>query len=155
MTAPRIKDTWFLLFIALLFSCQADRQNSNPAEVLKWIIQADNKGDLEKVMALYDKDAVLMPAGEENITGQAAIRENYKTIFETRDLQLHPRINELIETGDYAVIRGTITGKASSKTDSTETIVNDKFLMALKKDRKSNWKIHHLMWSRQNAQPVQ
>lgn len=134
----------FLLLLALLY-CNTKKTEQSPAETLARIIRADNKGDIETVMSLYTTDAILMPAGKENISGHEAIRKNYEAIFSNSALQLHPRIEEIIQSENIAVIRGTITGKVISKKDTAESIVNDKFLMVLKNES-LNWKIYRLVW---------
>ena len=134
------------ILLLLIFPACKEEPITDPATTLRDVIQADNRGDLEKVVTLYTADAMLLPAGRTDIMGRDAIREHYGQIFSTTTLQLHPRVLEEWTRHDIAMIHGTITGKTVSKTDSSEHIVDDKFLMFLKMDS-GKWKIHRLMWS--------
>jgi uncharacterized protein (TIGR02246 family) len=142
------KISWFalssLLFLFII-SCKPKR--NDPAYTVHEIIKADNAGDIEKVLSLYTNDAVLIPAGKANIIGKDLIRKNYETIFSTSRLELHPLVIEVTRSGELSVIRGIISGNVLNLKDSSSAIVNDKFLMALK-NIEGTWKIHRLMWSK-------
>ena len=56
-------------------------------------------------------------------------------------------IIEVNQSDDLATIEGIISGKVFNLKDNGFTIVNDKFLMTLK-NVAGNWKIHKLMWSK-------
>ena len=110
------------------------------------MIEADNTGELDKVISYYTEDAILIPSGSSDIVGKNAIREHYRNLFATSALQLKASANEIID-GELSIIRGNITGNIISKTDSSAAPVNDKYLMLLKKES-GKWKIYRLMWSR-------
>ena len=139
----------FLLLATVLaaFSCE-QKKDSPPSKTLEETIQADNAGDLEKLIANYTDDAILIPAGSVDIVGKNAIREHYRNIFSNSSLQLNASATEIIDGKDLTVIRGNTTGKIISKNDSSSSPVNDKFLMLLKK-QSGTWKIYRLTWSKQ------
>lgn len=134
-----------LLFLTNLFSCTGEVHP--PVETLNSVIEADNRGDIEAVMGQYTDDAILMPPGNATISGKEAIRKNYVTIFESSTLQLYPVVQEIIQSDKLTVIRGTIRGSVTAKSNKAITPVNDKFLMVLS-NRSSAWKISRLIWSR-------
>jgi ketosteroid isomerase-like protein len=134
-----------LLFLTILFSCTDEIRP--PVETLNSVIEADNRGDIEAVLAHYTDDAILMPPGKAMISGKEAIRKNYATIFESSALQLYPVIEEIIQSDKLTVIRGAVRGSVTAKSNKAITPVNDKFLMVLSK-RSSAWKISRLIWSR-------
>jgi uncharacterized protein (TIGR02246 family) len=137
----------FLLLVALItFSCE-QKGDSTPSKTLDETIQADNAGDLEKVISNYTDDAILIPTGNVDIIGKNAIREHYRNIFLNSGMQLKSSANEIIDVRDLTIIRGNTTGSLISKKDSTSTPVNDKFLMVMKK-QSGKWKIYRLMWSK-------
>jgi ketosteroid isomerase-like protein len=129
-----------------LLSCGNHGNKNNPAETVTRIIEADNRADIETVLNLYSDDAILMPSGKPNIAGKVAIRKNYEEIFLGSSLQLYPVIEEVMQSNDLAVVRGTIRGIVTSKTTTTTTTVNDKFLMTLA-NGSDGWKIRRLIWS--------
>jgi uncharacterized protein (TIGR02246 family) len=138
--------SFVLLLVFIIFSCE-QKEDSTPSKTLDEIIQADNAGDLEKVISNYTDDAILIPSGDVDIIGKNAIRENYRNIFLNSSMQLKSSANEIINARDLTIIRGNTTGKIISKKDSSATPVNDKFLMLMKK-QSGKWKIYRLMWSK-------
>jgi len=138
------------LFLAgFILSCK-NETSSAPVQTLNEIMQADSAGDVDKVVSLYSNDGILIPSNKGDIIGINAIRENYRNIFANSVLRLKASANEIIESGDLTLIRGTTTGIVISKKDSSSVTLNDKFLMILKK-HSGKWKIYRLMWSK--AQP--
>ena len=93
----------------------------NPHEIHAAFEKAFNSGDLDGVVALYEKDAVLVTGSSRTITGQDAIREAYcgylamptkltlETVaaFESDGLAREPTVKELGRrpTGDSRVKR--------------------------------------------------
>lgn len=135
-----------ILALLILFSC-TQNPSLTPAQTLDRIMQADSAGDLDQVISLYAEDAILIPSGRADIIGKNAIRENYRNIFATSIVQLKATANEIIETGDWTIIRGNTIGNIISKKDSSSVKADDKFLMMLKK-QSGEWKIYRLMWSK-------
>ena len=133
--------------ILFLFIISCNPKTNKPAYTVHDIIKADNAGDIEKIVSLYTNDPVLMPAGKPNIIGKDAIRKNYETIFSTSKLDLHMLIVNEDQSGNIAVIRGITSGKIFNLKDSSSSEVNDKFLMSLK-NINGSWKIHRLMWNK-------
>jgi len=142
-----MRKSFLLLIVLAVFSCE-QKQDSTPSKTLEEIIQADNAGDLEKLIANYTDDAILIPAGTNDIVGKNAIREHYRNIFSSSSFQLNASATEIIDGKDLSVSRGNTTGKTISKKDSSSSAVNDKFLMLLKK-QSGKWKIYRLTWSKQ------
>jgi len=137
---------FLLSLVFVIFSC-TQKEASTPSQTLNEVIAADNAGDLEKVIAHYADDAILIPSGSNDIVGKNAIREHYRNIFANSSMQLQSTANEIIDVRELTIMRGITTGKSISKTDSSSTAVNDKFLMILKKESGS-WKVYRLMWSK-------
>jgi uncharacterized protein (TIGR02246 family) len=134
-----------LCITCFLFSCKQEA-TITPAQTLEELIQADNAGDLEKLISYYAEDAILIPSGRSDIIGKNAIRENYRNLFAISGFQLKAQANEIIESGEWTVIRGNTSGAMISKKDSTSASVDDKFLMMLKK-QSGSWKVYRLMVS--------
>ncbi len=138
--------SFVLLLVSIIFSC-GQNEDSTPSKTLDEIIQADNAGDLEKVISNYTDDAILIPSGSVDIIGKNAIREHYRNIFLNSTFQLKSTANEIIDARDLTIIRGNTEGKIISKKDSSSAPVNDKFLMVMKKQL-GKWKIYRLTWSK-------
>jgi uncharacterized protein (TIGR02246 family) len=56
----------------------------NPREIHAAFEKAFNSGDLDAVVALYEKDAVLVAGAGRTVTGQSAIREAYQEYLAAR-----------------------------------------------------------------------
>jgi ketosteroid isomerase-like protein len=137
----------FILPGLMLAAVSCSNQTSGPKETLDAIILADNAGDIEKVVALYCTDAVLLPPGRANISGQSAIRQNYTGIFSSSTLHLRATTDTIEQCGQLATITGTTSGQSISKSGTDTVNVNDKFMMVLKKIS-GRWKIYRLMWNK-------
>ena len=71
----------FILLFLFIFSCNPSNRTKDPVQTLAAIIKADNAGDIEKIVSLYTPDAMLIPAGKANISGNDSIRQNYMIFF--------------------------------------------------------------------------
>jgi uncharacterized protein (TIGR02246 family) len=137
-----------LLFIALLLACSemTDSSLKDVRSVVDGILDADNHADIERVLSYYHQDAILMPPGKEEIKGKENIRKNYEDIFASSVLDLFPEEEEITISRDKAIYKGRTKGKIIIKSDSTERIINDKFIMILTKEN-DKWQIKTLIWN--------
>jgi len=116
--------------------------------VIADIIAADNAGNLERVLALYTDDVILMPPGGDIIRGKPAAREHYRNIFQHTELDLTFVSEETQAVGDWAFDRGTTRGRAVPRSGGTATPIDDKYLMILKRQADGTWRIARLIWNR-------
>jgi len=111
------------------------------------IIAADNARDIERVLALYTPDAVLMPPGEDPVAGRAAIRPRYETLFRTMLPAIRSELTEVQVAGAWAFVRGRNTGKMTPVDSAAPPRpLNDVFLMILSKSADGQWRIARLIW---------
>jgi uncharacterized protein (TIGR02246 family) len=131
-----------------LCSCADSREAAKEdiRAVASGILEADNHADIERVLSYYHNKAVLLPPGRDEITGMENIRRNYENIFATSVLNLSPEEGEITITGDIAVYKGRTKGQVLLKSDSSTRMIDDKFIMILKKDD-GRWKIITLIWN--------
>ena len=121
---------------------------STPAavrQVAEGIIAADNRGDLDRVLASYAKDAVLMPPGEGAIVGLDAIRPRYEQLFSSAKLQIDLHVDEAFADGRVGYVRGRNGGSVTPKQGGQPLILDDVFLMMLRCDAGA-WRISHIIW---------
>ena len=111
------------------------------------IIEADNNGNLERVLSFYSENAILMPSGRQPLVEIKAIRENYEAIFSRSQLFLSTEAVETLIADGFAVNVGYTRGQIVSKIDSSITDVDDKYVMILKKDSRDTWQIDRLIWN--------
>lgn len=141
----------FLALLGTLWACVPSKEEANQEQDVKalinTLIKADNAGDLNTVVSLYDADAVLMRPGKSSIQGREAIYENYKVIFEGSKLNIRLTMDELLVSDQWAVTSGQTLGKVISKNDGTHVTLNDKYVMVLRKTARLGWKITRLIWN--------
>lgn len=99
-------------------------------------------GDVDKVLAFYAEDAVMLPPGEAVANGKAAIRASWTQLLGLTDLKLTwaPTKVEVAKSGDLAYDVGTY---AMSYKDASGKAVNDigKFSTVWRKGATGGWKV--------------
>jgi uncharacterized protein (TIGR02246 family) len=116
-------------------------------KVLAEIIAADNASNVERIVALYDEDAVLLPPVGLAVVGKAAIKERYRQGFEKAKLEVAFHSEETQVTGAWAFDRGLTRGRNFWSDGSEPTKFEHKYLMILKRQPDGAWKIARLIWN--------
>ena len=133
-----------------IFSAPEVRQADAAAclRVLNAVVTADNARDLNAVMSLYADDAVLLPPDEKVVIGKDLIRPRYQSLFDEFNPELSISHDEVIIDGDWTFIRGMTNGRMAPRNGGAARIVNDKYLMILRRQADGSWRIARLMWSK-------
>lgn len=115
--------------------------------VVKGIIEADNLGDLERIMTYYAENAVLIPPSGATIEGKAAIRAHYGKLFGGQPFAIDNEITETVVSDGLAVTRG-INSVESTSAEGVVSRGTSRYLMTLTRVNPSTrWQIAHLMWT--------
>lgn len=114
------------------------------------IIDADNRRDLEKVLAFYAPDAVLMPPNEAPVSGRDKIRPRYETLFAGFTPAIELQIHEACADGSLGFVRGRNGGRMVPRGAGEPRALDDAFLMLLRRDAGGAWRITHLIWHPQS-----
>ncbi len=118
------------------------------------IVAADNRRDIEAVMAYYASDAVLMPPNEAPVAGRGQIRRRYEGLFAAFTPEIVPRIDEACVDGGIGFVRGHNGGRLIPRAAGEPRVLDDGFLMLLRLEPGGLWKISHLIWHRQSPPGV-
>jgi uncharacterized protein (TIGR02246 family) len=110
--------------------------------------EADNARAIEKVLAFYAPDAVLLPPGQPLVVGRAAIRPRYEALFAASTPALVARVDEACASGALGFMRGHNRGRLASRSGGRDEVVDDTYLMLLVRGADGTWRITHLMWQR-------
>jgi uncharacterized protein (TIGR02246 family) len=106
-----------------------------------------NASDLSKVLSLYTKEGVFMPANAPTAKGQEQLKNSYEFVFKTIQLNIKFFIEEMTVSGDcaYAVTnsKGTALVHANGQTIPEE----NRELFVFKKDN-GQWKIACYMFNK-------
>jgi uncharacterized protein (TIGR02246 family) len=149
------------LFAVFLSSGFVDAQTCQPnpaAEakvraVAEGIITADNKRDLKSVLSYYATDAILMPPGGNIIAGVDSIRPGYESLFANFQPEIKPRLDEVCVSEDFAFVRGFNGGRMAGLGSHPSRMLNDVYLMILRRDHRGDWRITELMWHPASSSP--
>jgi uncharacterized protein (TIGR02246 family) len=115
--------------------------------VAEAIIAADNARDLERVLELYARDAVLLPPNAEPVVGRPAIRPRYEALFRAMNPAIVSEVAEVRVGGDWAFVRGRNTGEMRPiDGSSAPRRLNDLYVMILSRGDDGRWRIARLMW---------
>jgi uncharacterized protein (TIGR02246 family) len=115
------------------------------------IVAADNRRDLERVLAYYADDAVLMPPGEGPVVGRNAIRPRYEALFAAFTPAIEPHIDEACAGSGLGYVRGRNGGRLTPRASGEPRLLDDAFVMLLRLEPDGTWRISHLIWHRQSA----
>ena len=141
----------FIAFAPNVSRAQTSTADSVRA-VANGIIAADNARDVERVMSFYAADAVLMPPNANPVTGHAAIRPRYETLFAAMSPAIVSTLDEVRVAGEWAFVRGKNTGVMRPRSGGGEArALDDVFVMLLQRGADGRWKIARLIWHRASA----
>jgi uncharacterized protein (TIGR02246 family) len=113
------------------------------------IVDADNRLDLERVLAYYAADAVLMPPGEGPVIGRERIRPRYEALFASYTPEIELEIEEACAGAGLGFVRGRNGGRLVSRATGEARRLDDAFIMLLRLEPGGVWRISHLIWHRQ------
>jgi len=117
--------------------------------VASGIVAADNRRDLERVLAYYAADAILLPPGEAPVAGRDRIRPRYEALFASFTPEIELRIDEACADGALGFVRGHNGGRLVPRGSGDARPLDDAFLMLLRLESAGVWRISHLTWHRQ------
>jgi len=142
------------VMVASATTLEAASRSCDPADasvraaraVATGIVAADNARDLERVLGFYADNAILMPPGEETVSGREAIRPRYVVMFSVFDPRIEARVDEACAEGGMAFVRGHNGGSLVPRAGGGTRALDDDWLMQLRRDADGTWRITHLMW---------
>jgi len=152
-SARRIAVAFVALAIVLAPICSTNAaapQSSTLATLAK--IRADWAEDhrakwLEPILKFYAADAVfLQPAGE-RITGAAALRTLFQTIFATFDSDLTLHSQNLEASGDLAYDSGDFEEALTSIATGSKINSKGSYIIVFKRQPDGSWKIAQQVWT--------
>jgi uncharacterized protein (TIGR02246 family) len=106
-----------------------------------------NASDVPKVVQLYTKDGVFMPANAPTAKGQEQLKNSYGFVFKTIQIHIEFIIEEILVSSDYAYAetnsKGTALIHSNGQIVSEE---NREFFVFQKED--GQWKIARYMFNK-------
>jgi ketosteroid isomerase-like protein len=114
------------------------------------IVAADNRRDVERVVAYYSVDAVLMPPGEAPVVGRDRIRPRYEALFASFTPAIELQVEEACVGAGLGFVRGRNGGRLLPRASGEIRVLDDAFIMLLRPEPGGVWRISHLIWHRQS-----
>jgi ketosteroid isomerase-like protein len=96
-------------------------------------------GELDKLLELYEPDAVIQSAGQAPVVGAKAIREFWRATFASYRVELVPDVFEETAFGDVAVVRGNAAGKLVPRAGGDTVAVNSWFMQVYRRRPDGTW----------------
>jgi uncharacterized protein (TIGR02246 family) len=142
-----------LLVLSVSVQAQSDKSNKSVADrqaIEKLIHQygdAINSSSVEKVLAVYTKDGVLMGQAAPTASGQEQLKGTYEYVFGQIKLNLTFTILEVTIDKDYAWVRSESSGTTTILSNNQSGPDAYRELFVVKKENGS-WKIARYMYNK-------
>lgn len=113
----------------------------------KAYVDAINSNDTDRVMACYDKDAVVMQPDGPLVTGRRAIRKWVAGYFEAFETRWH-KVSKLIwVAGDYGFDQGEDTSVDKPRDGGPVQRNNVKGILIYKRQKSGEFKVYRDIWN--------
>lgn len=126
---------------------KAQKEEAKIKQLIQAYRDALKSGSPQKVVALYTKNGVLMPANAPTTEGTEALTATYQHIFNAVALDLQFEILEIKIYKNYAFVRSTSDGMATIKANNSKVPEQNRELFVLEKVG-GNWKIARYMFNK-------
>ncbi|MDH3497262.1 MAG: SgcJ/EcaC family oxidoreductase [Gemmatimonadota bacterium] len=144
---------WLFLLLAGVVACgAADEARQADEDAIRALIRAtqaaNNAGDAEAWVALFEDDAVYMPSMARDVTTSAGLREVAEAGFSTWNTEIRVTPAEVVVSGDWAFARMRVTGVARRKDGSDSVAVDQKEIVIYRRQPDGGWRISRLIATR-------
>ncbi len=115
-------------------------------------VEANQAKDLERAVALYEDDAMILAPGERPAVGRDAIREFFRSKFAEawRLVEFRSHVTSCQLVGNLAVATADNQGRIE-KGDKTRVAFTSKSLMVYRRGADGKWRFYRDIW---NASPT-
>lgn len=150
-----MKKLLILTLVLFAFAAQAQSDKSKKATNDKQAIEnliaeygdAIKSSSVEKVLAVFTKDGVLMAPGAPTATGQEQLKGTYEYVFSALKLDLKFTVQEVTVDKDYAIVRSESAGTTTVLANNQSGPDAYRELFVVKKENGS-WKIARYMYNK-------
>ena len=134
--------TIFSMFTMMPSFAQESNGDMKIGKTISAYEKALNNKDIDRVLQLFSKDAVLVLQGAPTSIGSAAVKKVYVSLFESLDFNLKFHIEEIVQISEeWAFVRTTTSGSTHIRSNNSDIQSNGHELFILKKEGDGNWKI--------------
>lgn len=150
-----MKNLLIVTLLVLSITAQAQSEKSSKSAADKQAIEnlinqygeAIKSSSVEKVLAVFTTDGVLMAPGAPTATGQDQLKGTYEYVFSAIKLDLKFTILEVTVDKDYAVVRSESAGTTTVLTNNQAAPDAYRELFVVRKENGA-WKIARYMYNK-------
>lgn len=106
-----------------------------------WIVYY-NTGNVAALLALYDRDSVLMPRGRQRVSGTEAVKSYFERLFARGKLTMQSRLEKLEVNGNWAVQYGLFTIRIMPHDGGAEEGDAGRYFILLRKHADGRWTVY-------------
>ena len=125
----------------------ADNDKAAIEKVITAYRDALKEANAGKVVALYTKDAVLMPPGAPTAVGQEQVKATYEYVFSAIKLDINFTIDDIAVNGNNSIVRSTSKGTAVVNANGQSAPEENRELFVFQKVG-GQWKIARYMYNK-------
>lgn len=114
--------------------------------ILQTYENALNAADINTILSLYGSAPVFMPQHAPALVGRDAVRAGYEQVFKTLQLNVRFDIHEIEETGDWAWVRTSSSGRTRILATEIEVTEGNNELFVFRREN-TEWKIHRYLFA--------
>jgi ketosteroid isomerase-like protein len=143
-SSRRIALAFFATILTPVFCTAASAQSSTPTALAKireaWVQDLHTK-QLEPILKFYAPNALFHQPTGERITGSAALRTLFQTIFATFDSDLTLHSQNLEASGDLAYDSGDFEESLTAIATGAKLTSKGSYVIIFKRQPDGNWQI--------------
>jgi uncharacterized protein (TIGR02246 family) len=110
-------------------------------------VAAHNAGDLDRIMALWADDAILLPPDEPTIYGKAAIRDYIEKVLDQIPARVALSLEETRIADDWAFDRGVETVTMGTEASGQSVTMRVKYICILQRQADGSWKFARYIYN--------
>ena len=102
---------------------------------------ANNAGDVEEWVSLFDEEAIYMPPGGPAVSGEAELRRVAQSGFSAWKSAIEIEPEEVIVSGDWAFARTRVTGSVVPRAGGDAVAIDNKQIVVYRRGTDGRWRI--------------
>jgi len=141
-----------ILFLFGFLSCTGTGNNIDTTEdvakireLIRKTTEANNLGDVDAWVDLFDDNAVYMANGQPGVTTREGLEETARSGFSYGKTDIVITPDEIEVLGDWAFIRSHVKGTFSPFNDESPFPIDMKQIVLYRRQADGNWKIARLI----------
>ena len=131
--------------VAVLLGLAACASAPRGEDVVRELIAAGNRGDLDAVLGCYTDDVVWAPPWGDGMRGRDAIAAHYRTLFAGHAMHLEVVIELERSVRDGVEVRALVRGQVVPRAGGDPVVANDRLVATLRREGGA-YRVAHLAW---------